>query len=116
MIASSGRHRVFAHAAPADMRKSYEGLSALVRQELGRDPLFCGGPRYVTGSAGVEPRPNRLRRASAVTRHILITCPRGSGERNPLAGNAYRALKPRLRARGCGASSQSSPRRTGALY
>ena len=34
------RHvRVHAYAAPADMRKGYEGLSALVRDELGRYPL-----------------------------------------------------------------------------
>ena len=34
------RHvRVHAYAAPADLRKGYEGLSALVRQELGRNPL-----------------------------------------------------------------------------
>lgn len=34
------RHvRVHAYAAPADLRKGFEGLSALVRQELGRDPL-----------------------------------------------------------------------------
>jgi transposase len=44
--------RVFAYAAAADMRKSYEGLSALVRQELGRDPLsgdlylFCNRRRH----------------------------------------------------------------------
>jgi len=31
--------RVRAYAAPADMRKGYEGLSALVRQGLGADPL-----------------------------------------------------------------------------
>ena len=52
MIAASGRFRVFAYAAVADMRKSYEGLSALVRQELGRDPLsgdlylFCNRVRH----------------------------------------------------------------------
>ena len=52
MIAATGRYRVFAHAAPTDMRKSYEGLSALVRQELGRDPLsgdlylFCNRLRH----------------------------------------------------------------------
>ncbi len=39
MIGVSGRFRVYAYADPADMRKSYEGLSALVREELGRDPL-----------------------------------------------------------------------------
>jgi transposase len=31
--------RVFALAEPADLRKGFEGLSALVRQRLGRDPL-----------------------------------------------------------------------------
>ena len=39
MITGSRRVRVHAHAAPADLRKGYEGLSALVRQELGADPL-----------------------------------------------------------------------------
>lgn len=34
------RHvRVHAYGAPADLRKGYEGLSALVRQELGGDPM-----------------------------------------------------------------------------
>jgi transposase len=52
VIGSSGRCRVFAYAAPADMRKSYEGLSALVRRALGRDPLsgdlylFCNRLRH----------------------------------------------------------------------
>jgi len=31
--------RVFAYGAPVDMRKGYDGLSALVRDELGRDVL-----------------------------------------------------------------------------
>lgn len=30
--------RVFAHATPTDLRKGYDGLSALVRESLGRDP------------------------------------------------------------------------------
>ena len=52
MIGLTGRFRVFARAAPTDMRKSYEGLSALVRQELERDPLsgdlylFCNRLRH----------------------------------------------------------------------
>lgn len=34
------RHvRVHAYAAPTDLRRGFEGLSALVRNELGRDPL-----------------------------------------------------------------------------
>ena len=39
MILDGKRARVYAYAHPADMRKGFEGLSALVRQELGRDPL-----------------------------------------------------------------------------
>ena len=31
--------RVYAYAAPADMRKGFEGLSGLVREELKQDPL-----------------------------------------------------------------------------
>jgi transposase len=52
VIGTSGRTRVFAYAGPADMRKGYEGLSALVRNELGRDPLsgdlylFCNRQRH----------------------------------------------------------------------
>ena len=52
MIGVTGRCRVYAYASPADMRKSYEGLSALVREELGRDPLsgdlylFCNRLRH----------------------------------------------------------------------
>jgi len=39
VILPSRRVRVHAFAAPSDMRKGYEGLSALVRQVLGGDPL-----------------------------------------------------------------------------
>jgi len=39
MIGSTRAVRVFAYAAPVDMRKGYEGLSALVRNELARDIL-----------------------------------------------------------------------------
>jgi transposase len=39
MIGSTRQLRVFAYAAPADMRKGFDGLSALVQQALGRDPL-----------------------------------------------------------------------------
>lgn len=52
MIGVRSRARVYAYAGPTDMRKSYEGLSALVRNELGRDPLsgdlyvFCNRLRH----------------------------------------------------------------------
>ena len=40
MIGGGALHRrVFAFAAPVDMRKGYDGLYALVREHLGRDPL-----------------------------------------------------------------------------
>ncbi len=39
MIGATSRTRVFAYCAPVDMRKGFEGLSALVREQLGRDPL-----------------------------------------------------------------------------
>lgn len=34
-----GKSAVFAFCRPADMRKGFEGLASLVREELGRDPL-----------------------------------------------------------------------------
>jgi transposase len=37
MIGAFGQVRVFAYAAPCDMRKSYEGLHAIVRNELERN-------------------------------------------------------------------------------
>ena len=41
MIGTTRQLRVYAHPQPADLRKGFEGLSALVRQGLGHDPL-CG--------------------------------------------------------------------------
>ena len=39
MIGSTRQVRVHAYASPCDMRKGFDGLSALVQQGLGRDPL-----------------------------------------------------------------------------
>ncbi len=39
MIAGSVTRRVYAYAAPVDMRKGYDGLSAVVRESLESDPL-----------------------------------------------------------------------------
>lgn len=41
MIALPGGGRILLRRAPTDMRKSFDGLSGLVRSELGQDPL-CG--------------------------------------------------------------------------
>jgi transposase len=39
MLSLSASIRIFLCAEPADLRKSFDGLSALVRQALGADPL-----------------------------------------------------------------------------
>lgn len=39
MIGSTRQIAVYAFGAPADLRKGFDGLSALVSQALGRDPL-----------------------------------------------------------------------------
>jgi transposase len=39
LIGSTRALRVFAYAAPADLRKGFDGLAALVVSALGRDPL-----------------------------------------------------------------------------
>jgi transposase len=45
MFFPEGRIRVHLYGRPCDMRKSFDGLSALTRQELGCDPL--DGSLYV---------------------------------------------------------------------
>lgn len=39
MIGSLGRVKVYAYCMPVDMRNGFEGLSALVREQLQKDPL-----------------------------------------------------------------------------
>jgi len=39
MIGSTRNVRVFAYAGPADLRKGYNGLYGLVRNQMARDPL-----------------------------------------------------------------------------
>lgn len=39
MFYPEGQLRVFLYGAPTDMRKSYDGLSALTKHGLGEDPL-----------------------------------------------------------------------------
>ena len=36
---NSRRVKAWAYTTPADLRKGFDGLSALAREELGRDPL-----------------------------------------------------------------------------
>lgn len=39
MLSLSTRHRYYLYRLPTDMRKGFDGLSGLVRQELKQDPL-----------------------------------------------------------------------------
>jgi transposase len=39
MFTLTERHRYFLYRGAADMRKGFDGLSGLVRDELGMDPL-----------------------------------------------------------------------------
>lgn len=41
MLNLSPSVRIFVHALPTDMRKSFDGLHAIVRQAFGKD-VFCG--------------------------------------------------------------------------
>lgn len=51
MLSLDRGQRIFLAAGPTDMRKSFDSLSGLVREELGRDPLsgevfaFCNRAR-----------------------------------------------------------------------
>ena len=49
MIGISRAMRVWAYASPVDMRKSYEGLGAIVRNELARD--IMAGELYLFTNA-----------------------------------------------------------------
>ena len=39
MLTFAPNVRIYLHARPTDMRKSFDGLSGIVRGEFGRDPL-----------------------------------------------------------------------------
>jgi transposase len=47
MFFPEGRIRVHLYGQPCDMRKSFDGLQALVRQGLQADPTLCDEPSYV---------------------------------------------------------------------
>ena len=49
MIGSTRQVVVWAYGAPADLRKGFDGLSALVSERLGRDPL--SGDCYLFANA-----------------------------------------------------------------
>jgi IS66 Orf2 like protein len=72
--------RVYVAAEPTDLRRSFDGLSALVGHGLGHDPLLCVAVRYVAASVfdgRVGASVHRSR--SGRTRHIFFRHSPGSG-------------------------------------
>ena len=79
LIGSSRQLRVYAFAAPVDMRKGFDGLAALVREQLGHDPT--DGSLYLFVSR------NRIRAKVLMwdgTGLCLYAKPRGRSFRAPL--------------------------------
>ncbi len=73
---NSRRVSAWAYAAPADLRKGFDGLSALVMNELGRDPL--SGELYLFVSR------NRIR-----AKVLHWVCSSFSGVRNRRDGSPW---------------------------
>ena len=46
---NSRRVSAWAYAAPTDLRKGFDGLSALVLKELSRDPVLCQNSALLKG-------------------------------------------------------------------
>ena len=63
MIGAHGRVPVFAYRRPVDLRKGFEGLSALVREALAQDPL--SGALYLF---------TNRRRTTAIPRRTTSRC------------------------------------------
>jgi transposase len=61
MLTIGARGQIFLVAGVTDMRKAFNTLAAVVRNQLHRDPLLCGVPRYVAGGARGPPPPARSR-------------------------------------------------------
>jgi transposase len=47
MIAPGPGVRIWLAAGLTDMRRGFDGLAALVQQQLGKDPFICVGNNYV---------------------------------------------------------------------
>ncbi len=48
MLTLSPAVRIYVATGATDLRRSIDGLGALVRERFDLDPLFCGGPQSVT--------------------------------------------------------------------
>jgi transposase len=63
MIAPGPGVRIWLAAGLTDMRRGFDGLAALVQQQLGKDPFICVEREYVAAQFG-EPAIPRRRRTS----------------------------------------------------
>ena len=50
MLTISSAVRIYLATGATDLRRSIDGLAALVRERFALDPLFCDGPRSVAPS------------------------------------------------------------------
>ncbi|MBB4409523.1 transposase [Agrobacterium tumefaciens] len=57
MIFPSNRVRIMVATKPVDFRKGHDGLAALVKNELHKDPFLCVGRDYVADPFLRRPRP-----------------------------------------------------------
>ncbi|WP_437729557.1 IS66 family insertion sequence element accessory protein TnpB [Sorangium sp. So ce861] len=83
---------MYVAAEPTDLRKSFDGLSALVAQCFGADPLLCVVVRYVArrrSARGATRVPSRSLRK--VPTHFLRRSP-GSGAPRPSVGSGLHNL------------------------
>jgi hypothetical protein len=62
MLTLSPAVRIYLATGATDLRRSIDGLSAVVREQLALDPLFCDGPRSVAqvGRAQDHSAPNQI--------------------------------------------------------
>ena len=77
--------RIYVAAEAVDLRRGFDGLAAATRSLIRQDPLFCGGPRYVTGGAGEGPVPGGAAKIKPFDTPHMITCLREFGGPNPSA-------------------------------
>jgi transposase len=52
MITPGPGVRIWIAAGVTDMRRGFDGLAAMVQQQLGQDPFICVGRDYVAASPG----------------------------------------------------------------
>ncbi|WP_437324474.1 IS66 family insertion sequence element accessory protein TnpB [Sorangium sp. So ce381] len=87
-----GRVSIYVATEPLDLRRSFDGLAAVVREVLRQDPLLCVVVRYVARRRSVRGAtrapPRSLRK---IPTHFLRRSP-GSGAPRPSVGSGLHNL------------------------